>query len=274
MDAPSANRAITRLWRFYLAVGVSLTVWYFVAPAETANMLIWPLIGWTSVLAIFVGVRVNRPTAPLAWYLIAGGAATQIVGDGIYSVGGLDQSSDTLFVSYSDILYLAMYPLVIAGLVLLVRRRTAGRDRAGLIDAAIIAVGIGVLSWVLLIAPYARLDDLTVLERVAAIAYPVGDIALLATAVRLAVGGGRRPVAFWLLAASLVAMLASDTMYSYFNLTGEWQDNTFADNGHAVPAAIAQSLDDGPDQGVDDHFQPERRGELFGNQRQRGAGGL
>ena len=59
------------------------------------------------------------------------------------------------------------------------------------------------------------------LERLASIAYPLGDVALLAIAVRLAVGGGRRPIAFWLLAGSLVPLLVADALYGYLNLSGD-----------------------------------------------------
>ena len=222
---------MARLWRWYFVGWIPLAIAYFLLPADAANLVLSPIVGWSSVIAILVGIRVNRPTARLAWYLLAAGMTTQVVGDNLYVASSVVQSADALFVSYSDIVYLAMYPLVIVGLTMLVRSRTAGRDHAGVIDAAIITVGVGLVSWALLIAPYVRLDSLGVLERLAAIAYPVGDVALLATAVRLAVGGGRRPVAFWLLAGSLVPLLASDALYGYFSLNGAWQENSTAGLG-------------------------------------------
>jgi diguanylate cyclase (GGDEF)-like protein/PAS domain S-box-containing protein len=226
MDSPATGRGTAWLWLGYLVAGVSLAILYYWSPPDTANFLIWPIIGWSSVLAILVGVKAHHPAVPLAWYLLAGGVAAQIVGDVLYSVSSLVNSSDALFVSSIDFLYLTMYPLVVAALILLVRSRTEGRDHA-----AIISIGVGLLSWVLLIAPYVRLDDLSVFERFIAIAYPVGDVALLATAVRLAVGGGRRPAAFWFLAVSLLPLLISDTLYSYFNLTGVWQENSISEIG-------------------------------------------
>ena len=177
MDTPATGRGMGGSWSWYLVVGFSLTIIYFWSSPETANFLIWPIIGWSSVLAILIGVRTNHPEVPLAWYLLAGGVGAQIVGDVLYSVSGLVNSSDALFISSVDIMHLTMYPLVVAALVLLVRHRTAGRDYAGIIDAAIITMGVGLLSWVLLIAPYVRLDDLGAFERFTAIAYPVGDVA-------------------------------------------------------------------------------------------------
>ena len=57
------------------------------------------------------------------------------------------------FPSIADALYLVFYPVLAAGLLLLVRERAPGRDAASLIDATIITTGIGMLSWVFLIGP-------------------------------------------------------------------------------------------------------------------------
>jgi diguanylate cyclase (GGDEF)-like protein/PAS domain S-box-containing protein len=222
---------MTRAWNRYLFAGIPLAVLYFYLPAETAKLVVWPIIGWSSVVAIVVGVRRNRPESPMAWYLLAAGVSTLIVGDNMYTFRSIVQRADTLFPSYVDVVYLAMYPLLIAGLALLVHRRTAGRDRVGLIDATIVTVGVGLVSWVLLIAPYVRIGGLPVIERLASLAYPIGDVALLAVAARWAVGGGRRPTAFWLLAGGLVSLLASDGLYGYLNLAGSWHEHNPVDFG-------------------------------------------
>jgi PAS domain-containing protein len=49
--------------------------------------------------------------------------------------------------------------------------------------------------------------------------------------VRLAVGGGRRPLSFWLLAGSIVPLLAADSLYGYGNLMGTWHEHNPADVG-------------------------------------------
>ena len=78
-----------------------------------------------------------------------------------------------------------------AGLLVLVRRRNPQGDRAGVIDSLIISVGIALLSWVFLVAPNIHLSGLTTLEKAVSAAYPLGDILLLAAAVRLAVDNGQ-----------------------------------------------------------------------------------
>ena len=80
-------------------------------------------------------------------------------------------------------------PCLIAGLLLLIQARNPGRDRASLLDSLMVAIGVGTVSWVLLIAPYIHIADLDLKIKLTAMAYPVMDLLL-------AVGGdpprGRR----------------------------------------------------------------------------------
>ncbi|MEY2567315.1 MAG: hypothetical protein QOE35_1844 [Actinomycetota bacterium] len=219
------------LWKGYLVAACGLGAAYFLLPPASAKLVVWPAIGWSSVAAIVVGVRRHGPDARAAWYLLAIGMTTFIVGDNLYSVRNYVQHAVVTFPSFIDPVYLAMYPLLIGGLVLLVRRRSPGRDLASLLDAAIITCGAGLLSWVILIVPYFRNQDMGLLERLTSIAYPLGDMALLAIVVRLAVGSGRRPPAFWLLAGSIVPLLVADSLYGYMNLAGLWHEHNPVDVG-------------------------------------------
>jgi len=222
-----------RLWRRYLSVGTLFAIGYFAFPTLPAKLIFWPLIGWSSAIAIVVGVRRHRPSSPAAWWLLAAGVTTFIVGDNLFTVRANIQHADT-FPSYVDLVYLAMYPLLIAGLVVLVRRRSDRRDHASVLDAAIVTTGVGLVSWIFLIVPYVRATDLHLLERLVSIAYPMGDVALLAIVLRLAMGTGRRPPAFWLLAGGTAALLASDALYGYLNLAGVWKEHNPVDVGWTI----------------------------------------
>ena len=50
----------------------------------------------------------------------------------------------------ADVLYLAGYPFIAVGLLLLIRRRLGDGDRGGVLDAAILTTGVAILSWTLL----------------------------------------------------------------------------------------------------------------------------
>ena len=109
-----------------------------------------------------------------------------------------------------------------AGLLVLVKRRNPRRDPAALIDALILTIGIGLISWVFLIAPNIHLSGISWLAKAVSIAYPLGDVLLLAAAIRLAVDAGKRAPAFYLLAGSIVCLLATDSAYNLALLKGTY----------------------------------------------------
>src|SRR5450432_3192800 len=115
-----------RVWKWYLASAIPLAVLYLWLPVESAKLYAWPVIGWSSVVAIIIGIRVNRPSAPMAWYLFALGVGTFILGDNLYSFRTIVQHSQTVFPSYVDVVYLAVYPLLVGGMAVLLHRRSSG----------------------------------------------------------------------------------------------------------------------------------------------------
>lgn len=56
-------------WWLYLALMVPLSVAYLTGPLNAGP--VFNAIGFSAVIAIVVGVRINRPATPWAWYLIA-----------------------------------------------------------------------------------------------------------------------------------------------------------------------------------------------------------
>jgi signal transduction histidine kinase len=171
---------------------------YFAIPPSAAKVACYAVLGLAPVAALLVGVRRYRPRQPLAWQLLAAGQLLFAVGDAINNTDAWLRLTPTP-AAVVDPLYLAVYPLQAAGLVLLVRARTPGRDRASLIDAVIIATGVGLLAWEFLVVPHVREPGLPLPQRLVAIAYPLGDLLLLAVAVRV-----------------------GDTVYGLSQFTGGW----------------------------------------------------
>src|SRR6266545_4515936 len=133
-------------WRIWLGVGVGLCAAYYLAPPAPAKLVVWPVIGLSSAAAIVVGARWHRPTPAVAWYLLAGALVSLTTGDTLYNVRVRLLHSGQVFPSLVDLWYLLTYPMLILGLVLLIRRRSPGRDIPSLIDAAIttrLAIGTG-----------------------------------------------------------------------------------------------------------------------------------
>ena len=99
---------------------------------------------------------------------------------------------DIPYPSILDYLYLGSYVFLFAGIVLLVRRRSLGGDRAALLDALIVTTAAGLTSWVLIIEPTLAATDLDVAASVVTAGYPLMDILLLAAADSAVVRVGLR----------------------------------------------------------------------------------
>jgi diguanylate cyclase (GGDEF)-like protein/PAS domain S-box-containing protein len=222
------------VWLWYLLAGSFFTYLYAVVPEfQRGSAIHGPIInalGVSGVAAILAGMRMHRPRAVVAWSFLALGQTLYLVGDfytySLPSLFGLNVG----FPSPGDALYLTVYPALMAGLFLLVRRRNPRTDRAGAIDSLILTLGIALLSWVFLIAPNIQLGGNWLPEAVS-IAYPVGDILLLAATIRLAVGRGVRAPAFYLLAGSIVCLLTTDSIYNRMLLDGTYNGQVFLDVG-------------------------------------------
>jgi signal transduction histidine kinase len=210
-------------WRIWLGIGTGLCIAYYVVPAAAAKLVVWPVIGLSSAGAIVVGTRWHRPKPAAAWYLLAAALVALTTGDTLYNVRVRLLHSGQVFPSVVDLCYLLTYPLLIVGLLLLIRRRSPGRNVPSLIDATIITIGVGLLSWVFLIAPYVHARELSLAQRLVSIAYPLGDVLVLAVATRLAIGTGRRPPAWWLVVTSIFAVLVADSLFLLLQLNGTWQ---------------------------------------------------
>lgn len=215
----------SRAWALYLAIGGAvLTAFVFVHPIRVGPL--FNVIGLSASVAIVVAARMHEPRQRLPWYLVAIGQALFVAGDVITYNYERFFGTAPPFPSIGDLLYLSVYPFLIAGVLLLVRQRSPGRDRASLIDSIIIAIGIGTLSWVFLLAPYAREQSFTLLEKLTAMAYPIMDLLLLGVAVRLAVDRGKRTPAFYLMVGSIMVLFTTDTIYTLILLHGTYDNTT------------------------------------------------
>jgi hypothetical protein len=220
-----------KLWQVYLGAGALVTVFYLWVPPFKGYGPVMNLLGLSGVIAVVVGIRRNRPDVRGPWWLFVLGLFLFWVGDVYtYSYPQLLHAS-VPFPSFGDGVYLAVYPVLMAGLLLLVRHRNRERDPAGLIDSLIMTLGLVLVSWIALIAPYVHDDTLSLLPKLVSIAYPVGDILLLAAAIRLAVDGGKRAPASYLLALSIVTLLVTDFSYGVVTLHNAYHHQLVLDAG-------------------------------------------
>jgi signal transduction histidine kinase len=223
---------LRRPWLAYLAGLAPLSILYLAGPLNAAP--VFNLIGASAVVAIVFGARRNQPSRRLPWYLFAGGQALFVLADVLAYNYTRFFGGELPFPSIADPIYLAVYPSVIAGLLMLLYRRSPGRDIASLIDSLIVTIGLGTLSWIYLMAPYATDAELGMSTKLISMAYPVMDVLLLAVAVRLAVSAGRRGLSFLLLTVGIVALLITDAIYGWLLLHGGYETGGLLDGGWIV----------------------------------------
>jgi diguanylate cyclase (GGDEF)-like protein/PAS domain S-box-containing protein len=229
------NRSLIRrphAWQAYLAFAATGALLYLLVAPVKGNALFFNALGLTSWIAMIVGIRRNRPGYSLPWFLLAGGLFLFWVGDVYtYSIPKYVLHHEVPFPSFGDAVYLTVYIAQMLGLLLFVRRRNPMRDRNTLIDAAILTLGLSLLSWVLLIAPYLHDGTLGLLPKLVSVAYPLGDIMLLAAAIRLVLDGGRRRPSFYFLSAGIVSVLVTDFVYGVMTLNGSFHHQLLLDIG-------------------------------------------
>jgi signal transduction histidine kinase len=203
-------------WRGFLVCGVAGAAAYFLLPnTEQIAAVGSTAFAYGAAVAVVVGVRRHRPINRRPWYLIAAALLAIGTGDAVLLVSPVQDLADLCF--------LATYVALTVALLRLVRARSPDRDVPALLDALVVAIGLGVVSWQFLMVPYARDPSLTLDQKLTSIVLPLADVVLLAVLVRLWSGGGQRPAAYWLLGLSVVALLAADSAFGVVTVHGPYR---------------------------------------------------
>ncbi|MDP9793887.1 diguanylate cyclase (GGDEF)-like protein/PAS domain S-box-containing protein [Catenuloplanes nepalensis] len=215
----------------YLAGLAVLTGMYYAWPAWRVEW--WALIGLCGAGGIVAGVWVNRPRRRLPWLLIAAALLVFVTGDTINNTY-LALRIEPPYPGVADVLYLLVYLLLGAGLMLLARARAGDDGRAALLDALVPTVSFGLLTWVYLVTPYTRATDLSAVEKTLSVAYPVCDVLALGLLLRLLALPGRKPVPVTLLTAAVLGLLFSDIVFILGRLDATWTAGGPVDLGWIV----------------------------------------
>ena len=137
------------------------------------------------------------------------------------------------FPSVADAFYLAVYPLLVGGLLLMIRQRSETRNAASLIDALMFTVAAAALSWLYLMAPYAHDHTLSLTTKLTSIAYPLADIMILGVVLRLALGTRQRGTSSVFLLSGAALVMITDTIYGWKLLHGGYTTGGVLDAGWA-----------------------------------------
>jgi signal transduction histidine kinase len=197
--------------RAYLFAGLVAVALYFALPWDSfAQTLVYDAIGVSAAAASVAGARLFRPSLRLPWYLFAAGLLAFSIGDVLFNLYAFVWHRDPPVPSVADAFYLAGYPFLTAGLVLLVRCLRREERRGGRVDAAMLIVAFALCQWIFIMQD--RLHG-SLAERAVALAYPAMDVVLLAALAFTALTPTWRALSYRYLAASIVLLLFADELY-------------------------------------------------------------
>ncbi|MEZ5258991.1 MAG: GNAT family N-acetyltransferase [Ilumatobacteraceae bacterium] len=216
-------------WLVYVGITALIATAYFVLPTTSLSKLVlYTGVGLSAVVATVVGVKRNRIGDPRPWRWITGGMASFLAADVLYYF--LELTKDEVpFPSPADLLYLGMYPLVIVGLMRMMRQVAPDRDWATLVDAGLVAVATLAVLGVAYMDTYVTDPSMNLEGRLISLAYPVMDIALLAMAARVVGAVHLRQPSMALMALGLSSLLVADIIYGLLSSAGTFETGGFAD---------------------------------------------
>jgi diguanylate cyclase len=209
----------------YLSLIVAMSSAYFMLdPTPVTKLVLYNGVGLLALIGTIVGIKLHKPTYRTPWVLFALGQLSFLTADLIYYI--LEHfNGEVPSPSIADGFYLLMYPLVIVGLVLMIRRNSNGtRDWAGLLDAGIFAIAMFSILWVTVMDSYAIQSTSLI-----SLAYPVMDLAVLFVAIRLAVILHRRNNSLVLIIVALISLVIADVQYGWLNAQGKFETGSYVD---------------------------------------------
>ncbi len=186
------------------------------------------------------------PRERSAWVLIGAGILAWAAGESYWTWFYFhDPSPPTP--SPSDVGYLALYPLLLAGLWLLVRARIREIDPRLWMDALVAALGTAALGTTFIFDFVADRTSGTQAEVIVNLTYPLLDIVLLSAVVGVIALTGWRPGRTWtMLLFGLAATAIADIGFSFESASlsaasGDWTEPVYLLSASALGVAAWQS---------------------------------
>ncbi|WP_432515112.1 GGDEF domain-containing protein [Kineococcus sp. SYSU DK001] len=217
-------------WQLHTVCSTVVAVLCVLVPAGLLHDALFSCVSLSAAVATAVGTRLHRPQRASAWWTLTAGLLAWALGDITYAVcyTWLDWQD---FPNVPDLFYVLAYPLIAVAMLRMARQARPGADREGVIDASILAVGFGLLSWTFLVRPALAELPQDLPAGLVALAYPVGDVVVLAMLVRVFAAAGHGSRAFGLMAGAASTMLLADALWqwadAYTTNDATWVDGVF-----------------------------------------------
>ncbi|GEN81282.1 putative bifunctional diguanylate cyclase/phosphodiesterase [Actinotalea fermentans] len=200
------------MWR-WLALGGVLVAVESALPLGLGRDLLYLGFSVGAVVMTVVGIRRHRPVPRAPWVLFAVGIGLWAGGDALWALFDHVLDIDP-FPSVADVLYIAAYPVLAAGVRALARARNPRGDATAMLDAILVATVAVAVLWILVIGPTFESPETDFLSAAVASAYPLGDVVLLMYLAYLAGDTRFRSPALRMFALGIVVTLAADLLFA------------------------------------------------------------
>jgi diguanylate cyclase (GGDEF)-like protein len=222
----------TSIWIAFavLAIGVGVYAVSTVirengGPAAFFAEALYPVLNVTA--AGLVALRAYRlPAERSAWVLIAAGMASSAMGDVIYAAWVPQGQSP----SAADPAYLAYYPLVFAGLLLLIKSCLQRVPLSIRLDSLVCGLTVAAVAVALARGPIEAATTRATATVLVGLGYPSGDLLLVAVAAGIIpILGWRNEFRWSLLVVGFIISAAADTVYLFETSAGAYRVGTSLD---------------------------------------------
>jgi two-component system cell cycle response regulator len=172
------------------------------------------------MLAVVFAVWAARRTHGVyrrLWTMLACAIPLWLVGESIVSFNHVVLDAEPPFPGAADAFFLTFYVALIATFLVALRPALMVRSWKAVLDASVLAVAVGFIGWVTLVAP--QLSQSASLAAVVGVAYPMLDVAMLTIVVSLTLASFRRPpLSLLLLIGAIAAGALTDVALTYVSL--------------------------------------------------------
>lgn len=195
-----------------------------------------------TVIGAWLCVRAARGRAPVerrAWLFIGAASASWGIGEAIWTVYEVFLGREVPFPSFADVGFLAMIPLAAVGVLMLggSSSRAVTRVRA-IVDGAIIAGSVLFISWATVLGPTVRASSGPVLQQAIGIAYPIGDLIIIALVLFTAQASRRSRGPLGFVGIGLLLLALADSGFAILTAKGTYGTGSMIDLGWTAGFAV------------------------------------
>lgn len=164
-----------------------------------------------------------------AWLVLSAGMGAWALGTVWWSLFIRDLESPP-YPSFADVLYLSFYPAAYVALMLMVRRRIGGIYPSFWLDGLIAVLSVAALGSAFVVPSVVADTGGNTATVATNLAYPLGDLLLIAFVVGIFSLTGWRPGRMWLVVGTaLILMSVADTIWLYRIATDTFVEGTWLD---------------------------------------------